>query len=82
MLINAEFLGGETVKTVGEFDVSFENSQVMEISKDKLFREILILKNSLSEKEMRVNAEFWEKNLKLLLNFYNDLNENLNFWKN
>lgn len=51
-------LGGETVKTVGEFDVSFENSQVMEISKDKLFREILILKNSLSEKEMRVNAEF------------------------
>lgn len=48
----------ETVKTVGEFDVSFENSQVMEISKDKLFREILILKNSLSEKEMRVNAEF------------------------
>lgn len=58
LLINAEFLGGETVKTVGEFDVSFENSQVMEISKDKLFREILILKNSLSEKEMRVNAEF------------------------
>lgn len=72
-------LGGETV---GEFDISFENSQVMEISKDKLFWEILILKNSLSEKEMRVNAEFWEENLKLLLNFYNDLNENLNFWKN
>lgn len=58
LLINAEFLEGETVKTVGEFDVSFENSQVMEISKDKLFREILILKNSLSEKKMRVNAEF------------------------
>lgn len=32
----AEFWGGE-VETVGEFDIPFENSQVMEVSKDKLF---------------------------------------------
>lgn len=72
--------GGGKVEIVAEFDIFFENSQVMEASKDKLFWEIF--KNLSSEKEMPVNAEFWEENLKLLLNFYNDVNEELNFWKN
>lgn len=42
----------EKVETVGEFDIPFENSQVMEVSKDKLFWEIL--ENLSSEKEMCV----------------------------
>lgn len=79
MRVNAEFWGGK-VEIVAEFDIFFENSQVMETSKDKLFWEIF--KNLSSEKEMPVNAEFWEENLKLLLNFYNDVNGELNFWKN
>lgn len=40
MRVNAEFWEGK-VETVAEFDIFFENSQVMEASKDKLFWEIL-----------------------------------------
>lgn len=36
MRVNAEFWGGK-VEIVAEFDIFFENSQVMEASKDKLF---------------------------------------------
>lgn len=36
MRVNAEFWGGK-VEIVAEFDIFFENSQVMETSKDKLF---------------------------------------------
>lgn len=35
MRVNAEFWEGK-VETVAEFDIFFENSQVMEASKDKL----------------------------------------------
>lgn len=54
MRVNMQNFGGERekVETVGEFDIPFENSQVMEVSKEKLFWEIL--ENLSSEKEMCV----------------------------
>ena len=60
MRVNMQNFGGERekVETVGEFDIPFENSQVMEVSKDKLFWEIL--ENLSSEKVQQ--SESWTRN--------------------